>query len=62
MTHMLGCPHDQLVGEELFEIGLLKDEAAVPGVAEITYDERGLSWNLSAPVENALTLTQVGRG
>ena len=28
MTTMLGYPHDQLVGKELFEIGLLKDEAA----------------------------------
>jgi PAS domain S-box-containing protein len=28
MTMLLGYPHDQLVGKELFEIGLLKDEAA----------------------------------
>jgi PAS domain S-box-containing protein len=28
MTQMLGYPHDQLVGRELFEIGLLKDEVA----------------------------------
>jgi PAS domain S-box-containing protein len=28
MTRMLGYPHDQLVGKELFEIGLLKDEVA----------------------------------
>ncbi|MEO8614148.1 MAG: PAS domain S-box protein [Luteolibacter sp.] len=28
MTRLLGYPHDQLVGKELFEIGLLKDEAA----------------------------------
>ena len=28
MTQMLGYPHDQLVGKELYEIGLLKDEAA----------------------------------
>jgi PAS domain S-box-containing protein len=28
MTQMLGYPHDQLVGKELFEIGLFKDEAA----------------------------------
>jgi PAS domain S-box-containing protein len=28
MTKMLGYPHNQLVGKELFEIGLLKDEAA----------------------------------
>ena len=28
MTKMLGYPRDQLVGKELFEIGLLKDEAA----------------------------------
>jgi len=28
MTQMLGYPHDQLVGRELYEIGLLKDAAA----------------------------------
>lgn len=28
MTRLLGYPHGQLVGKELFEIGLLKDEAA----------------------------------
>ena len=28
MTRLLGYPHAQLVGKELFEIGLLKDEAA----------------------------------
>ena len=28
MTKLLGYPHDQLVGKELFEIGLLKDETA----------------------------------
>jgi PAS domain S-box-containing protein len=28
MTQMLGYPHDQLIGRELFEIGLLKDEVA----------------------------------
>ncbi len=28
MTKLLGYSHDQLVGKELFEIGLLKDEAA----------------------------------
>ena len=28
MTKLLGYPQDQLVGKELFEIGLLKDEAA----------------------------------
>jgi len=28
MTKLLGYPHGQLVGKELFEIGLLKDEAA----------------------------------
>ena len=28
MTKLLGYPHDQLVGKELFEIGLLKDENA----------------------------------
>ncbi|MDB5397263.1 MAG: hypothetical protein JWM91_4769 [Rhodospirillales bacterium] len=29
-------------------------ETAVEGIAEIIFRERGLSWNLSAPVENAL--------
>ena len=28
MTRLLGYSHDQLVGKELFEIGLLKDEVA----------------------------------
>ncbi len=28
MTKLLGCSHDELVGKELFEIGLLKDAAA----------------------------------
>ena len=28
MTRMLGYPHSHLIGKELFEIGLLKDEAA----------------------------------
>lgn len=28
MTRLLDYPHDQLVGKELFEIGLLEDEAA----------------------------------
>ena len=28
MTELLGYPHDQLVGKELYQIGLLKDEAA----------------------------------
>ena len=28
MTQLLGYPHEQLVGKELFEIGLLKDETA----------------------------------
>jgi PAS domain S-box-containing protein len=32
-------------------------EAAVQGVAEITFQERGVSWNLSAPVQNALMLS-----
>jgi hypothetical protein len=30
-------------------------EAAVQGVAEINYGDTGLSWNLSAPLKNALT-------
>jgi PAS domain S-box-containing protein len=28
MTELLGYPHDQLVGKELYQIGLLRDEAA----------------------------------
>ena len=28
MTELLGYPHDQLVGKELYQIGLFKDEAA----------------------------------
>jgi PAS domain S-box-containing protein len=32
-------------------------EASVDGVAAITFQERGISWQLSAPVENALLLT-----
>jgi PAS domain S-box-containing protein len=28
MTQLLGYPHDELVGKELYQIGLLKDEAA----------------------------------
>ena len=32
-------------------------EAAVQGVAEIRYEERGLFWKLSAPLLNALTLS-----
>ena len=32
-------------------------EAAVDGVAEIVFREKGLSWSLSAPVENTLTLS-----
>jgi two-component sensor histidine kinase len=34
--------------------------AAVEGVAEIVFRERGLSWNLSASAENALALTAGG--
>ncbi len=33
-------------------------EAAVQGVAQINYQEKGFSWNLSAPTEGTLTLTQ----
>jgi hypothetical protein len=29
-------------------------QAAVRGIAEIAFDESGISWNLSAAVENAL--------
>lgn len=35
-------------------------EAAVQGIAEITYEEKGLSWNLIAPLKHALTLARVG--
>ena len=35
-------------------------EAAVQGVATITYEPGGLSWHLTAPLAGALTLTQVG--
>ena len=35
-------------------------EAAVQGIATITYEPGGLSWTLTAPLERALTLTQVG--
>jgi len=34
MTHMLGYSHDELIGKELFEIGLLKDEAASQAMVE----------------------------
>jgi two-component sensor histidine kinase len=33
-------------------------QAAVRGRAEITFREQGLAWNLSAPVEHALALTE----
>jgi hypothetical protein len=29
-------------------------QAAINGIAEITFRESGLAWHLSAPVENAL--------
>jgi PAS domain S-box-containing protein len=35
-------------------------EAAVEGRADIVFRETGLSWNLSAPVENALASAEVG--
>ena len=35
-------------------------EAAVQGIAAITYEPGGLSWNLTAPLERVLTSTQVG--
>jgi PAS domain S-box-containing protein len=35
-------------------------QAAVNGIAEIAFRERGLAWNLSAPAENALALTETG--
>jgi two-component sensor histidine kinase len=33
-------------------------EAAVQGVTQINYEERGFSWSLRAPIEDALTVTQ----
>lgn len=46
MTQMLGYRHDQLVGKELFEIGLLKDEGAsremfarLRRYAQVRYDD-----------------------
>jgi PAS domain S-box-containing protein len=33
-------------------------EAAVQGVAQINYEERGFSWSLRAPIEGTLALTQ----
>jgi len=35
-------------------------EAAVQGATTITFEEKGLSWNLIAPVENALTSADTG--
>jgi two-component sensor histidine kinase len=35
-------------------------EAAVDGTAEIVFREKGLSWSLSAPVENTLASSDVG--
>jgi PAS domain S-box-containing protein len=35
-------------------------QAAIKGVAEITFRECGLAWHLSAPVENALALNEMG--
>jgi two-component sensor histidine kinase len=35
-------------------------QAAIDGIAEITFGESGLAWHLSAPVENALVLTEIG--
>jgi hypothetical protein len=35
-------------------------QAAVKGIAEIAFRERGLAWHLSAPVENALALNEMG--
>jgi len=34
MTHMLGYSHDELIGKELFEIGLLKDESTSQAMVE----------------------------
>jgi hypothetical protein len=34
-SRQLGYPHDQLVGKELYQIGLLKDEAA----SQVRYDD-----------------------
>ncbi len=35
-------------------------QAAIKGVAEITFRESGLAWHLTAPVENALALSEMG--
>jgi hypothetical protein len=35
-------------------------QASIKGIAEITFRESGLAWHLSAPVENALALTEMG--
>jgi hypothetical protein len=35
-------------------------QAAINGIAETTFRESGLAWHLSAPVENALVLTEMG--
>jgi PAS domain S-box-containing protein len=32
MSHLLGYRHDELLGKELWEIGLLKDEQASPAI------------------------------
>ena len=48
MSELLGYPHEELLGKELWEIGLLKDEASQPGglsgvAAETFYSLRGLA-------------------
>jgi PAS domain S-box-containing protein len=51
MTQLLGYPHDQLVGKELFEIGLLKDEAASQEMFEKLKQDHEVRYE-NLPLEN----------
>ena len=55
MTQMLDYPHDELVGKELFEIGLLKDEAASQEMF------RGLQRSREVRYDNLPLETRAGR-
>ena len=55
MTQMLGFPHDELVGKELFEIGLLKDEDASRQLAQ------KLNQSNQVRYESVRLLSRVGR-
>jgi PAS domain S-box-containing protein len=55
MTKLLGYPQDQLVGKELFEIGLLKDETASQEMFEKLKKKREVRYE-DQPLE-----TQAGR-